>query len=210
MVVSAKVSPTPSRNIAPSTTRDVDLVGDDGADQDGARRPPGTGRQTATSRRRSTRSATTPANRPKRRNGRYCSDRSERDQERVARLRGDEQRAGRDLEAVGDVAHPARGRAATGTGCPTEAATPSRPAIRTQRSMLAERPLTPAIGFPCGALVRRVRRRRVLVVRRRRSDCHEQGREHTDGRAHRSPSRCRTGAIEAAVVSQLVPGRSTR
>ena len=87
---------------------DVDLVGDDRADQDGDdddAAQVGDGHQPT---------AVDPVGddageQAEEEEREVLQHRGERDQERVTRLRGDEQRPGRDLEAVGDVAHPARG-----------------------------------------------------------------------------------------------------
>ena len=137
--MSANVSPTPSRNIAASTTAMFTSSGDDGADQDGdddhaaqvgdcdqpaAVDPVGDD----------------PGEQAEEEEREVLQDRGERDQERVTRLRGDEERTGRDLEAVGDVADPARAEQPAERG-----AQPSRHHRLDQgsvhnRSMLAEAP----------------------------------------------------------------------
>ena len=104
---SAKVSAVPSMNSATSTmamlTVPVTIVATRTAST--TARPRFT---TTTIRRRSTRSATAPPRTPNSRTGRYSAQQRHRDEQRVPCLRGDEQRTGRDGDAVAGVVDDGR------------------------------------------------------------------------------------------------------
>ena len=101
--------PTPSRNIAASTmamsTSPVTTVATSTAQHRDAARS-----ATAISTRRSTRSATTPASRPKTSHGQVLQRPGQRRPAAGRGLRGDQQRAGGDGDAVADVADPGASR----------------------------------------------------------------------------------------------------